>query len=257
MSEFGVMLAAHGAGDGSPANRRVSELATELCRVLGGMEVVVGLRLGSPSFADALAGLACRDVIVVPAMTSDGYFRRAVLPEALEPIARRKQMRLRVTPPLGTHPEIPAIAAEGIRDACDRCDHPIEGATLIVVGHGTRRSARSHEATYGLVEALRQRLRFESVEPAFLDEPPLLENVAQEHLDRPLVVLPFLLGGGGHARVDIPQRVGLDPAECVDTPVRVRDVLLVGPLGDSPRLVALLADLVHKATAESQPCGSL
>lgn len=249
MSGSAVLLAAHGAGDDSPANARLHSLADEVRRTLDDVEVVAGFQLGTPSYADALASISAVDITVVPVMTSDGYFRRVALPQTLRDQPPPSAKRIRITPALGTHPAVPALAADLIRQSARRHDFATAAATLIVVGHGTRRSATSSIATTQLAEALAAELQVIAAVPAFLDQEPLLEDVAAATRDTPVIVFPFLLGGGAHARLDIPERVGLNVDACAAPPVRLpvagRDVLIVPPLGESPRLVALVCELAQ------------
>jgi sirohydrochlorin cobaltochelatase len=284
VSHEALILAAHGAGDGSPANARLLDLGRQLADRGDFAEVVVAFQRGTPSYTAALDSLSAPAVTVVPVMSSDGYFRRCALPAALAQSDRAKTWHLRITPPLGLHPELPAAVLGLIEGACANFAVRSAEAAFIVVGHGTRRNTKSRESTQRLRDALASRLPHRQMTAAFLDEPPMVEDVVAELTGRDseqsesaeraspsrvhavpqdLVIVPFLLGGGHHATTDIPTRLGLAPPQSNGSAVQVDTgayrVLFVPPLLESARLVDLIASLaagpaddLHDLLQESQ-----
>jgi sirohydrochlorin cobaltochelatase len=260
MMRSALILAAHGAGNGSAANRRLSALAQQLAVTTGFDEVAAAFHLGAPTYAEAVDELSATHVVVVPMMTSDGYYRRAVLPRGLSLSRRRDRVRVAITPALGTHPALPGLLARRVRDTLrDLVLEPRETA-VVVVGHGAVRHPRSRAATVALCDALRVRSRCARVEAAFLSDAPRVEDVPRRVASPNLVAIPFLIGGGYHASVDIRQRLEVGPAataapdrasECPAPQAHPtgRRIVLVDPLGDDPEVGELVADLAARGLA--------
>ena len=76
-------------------------------------EVAVAFHQGEPGFDTVLDELAADEVTVVPVLTSAGHYGDVVLPEALARNRRFAEVRLRQTPPVGTHAGIAALVAGG------------------------------------------------------------------------------------------------------------------------------------------------
>lgn len=228
-----LLLAAHGAGDGSAANQRLRELARSLVSCPPFARVTVAFKLGRPGFGEALEALSGR-VVVVPVMTSDGYFARTVLAGAVTQRLRRGDIDPTLTPALGTHPGIEPLAATRVAELVDRRGLDPQATTLLVVGHGTGRSRASAESTRRLAAGLAERRIVSRIEAAFLDDEPPIERVAAATATRHLVALPFLIGGGGHALEDLPRR--LEAARQGGAAV------IAPPLGSDPAIAGLIRD---------------
>jgi hydroxymethylbilane synthase len=210
-----IVLAAHGAGEGSPANALVLEEARRLSGCLrtslGRDAVVPAFRLGTPGFTD-VRGIAGRfPVTVIPMMTSDGYFVREVLPRALADDHGQLPPQLRITRPVGAVRRL----LDRVRDAAVEATVETEASAVLVIGHGTRRSITSAAATESLAGAIRHELRRRgegaAVEAAFLDQAPHIDEVMERLAVGRIVVVPFLIGGGDHHLNDVGHRmVGQD-----------------------------------------------
>jgi sirohydrochlorin cobaltochelatase len=230
-----VLLAAHGAR--GTDNEPVERLARDLRRRHVAGEVATAYHQGGPGFAAALAALAAPRVVVVPVFTSDGHYARVVLPAELRRSPGFRPGRVVITPPLGTHPDLPALVARRLRlEEADLLCQP--GAELAVVGHGTRRHPGSAAATRALAAALARLRVAPRVRAVFLDQDPAVETLGADPAPGPLVVFPFLLGGGDHLASDLPRRLGL----AGHGPGAAR-VALARPLGALPGLAALVAAL--------------
>ncbi len=202
MSNRGTLiLAAHGAGDGSAANSAVLALAESLAAARRDLRVVTAFRMGTPELG-AVLGAAGRDgarAWVLPVMTSDGYFAG----EFLRGLAGDRAV---VLPPIGVDARVTAMCVDLVRERL--AVEGLAGAAVrvLVVGHGTRRSASSGAATEALARAIAAATGA-AAQAAFLDQDPLLEDVAPTLGDADVLVVPFLLGGGGHHLQDIPERL--------------------------------------------------
>ncbi|MCC7291395.1 MAG: hydroxymethylbilane synthase [Phycisphaerales bacterium] len=216
MKRTSLILAAHGGGDGSAANLHIEACARQLAATGRFDEVFAAVRLGSPSWQEALELTEGDEVVVVPFMTSEGYFCRVALPDALGASALKAGRKVRITPPVGTHPGVTAIAAARLSDLVDRYALDPEKTVAILCGHGTPRHPESRRAAVNLALRLARRRLCVSCIPAYLEEDLRIEDAPRRLRGYHLVVLPFLIGGAFHAMHDIPRRLGLAPADAAE-----------------------------------------
>lgn len=250
MSGYTLLLAAHGAGDDSPSNAHVRQLAAALSGEMGAVEIRCAFRKGAPSFDSVLAEVRTERVVVVPLMTSAGYFSTKILPESLRASPFWSVLDISISPPLGMHPRMIDIAEERIAHAAAaHALNPTESAA-IVVGHGTRRHARSRSRTVDVAAALAERNPDWHITSAFIDDAPSLPDVVGTIDRRHLIAVPFLFGGGHHALVDIPRHLGVCPeSRLVGPPHTCRDNgymrICTESVGADPRVPSLVRDLAR------------
>ena len=79
-------------------------------------EVAVAFHQGEPGFDTVLDELSADEVTVVPLLTSAGHYADVVLPEALARNRRFAELRLRQTPPVGTHSGIAPLVARRVTE---------------------------------------------------------------------------------------------------------------------------------------------
>ncbi len=193
----------------------------------------------------ASSGLKGPKVTVVPLMASAGYYCDVVLPRELQKNARWGDFEVEITEPVGTHPQIYRLAQKHLQDHLKRLGLQPTEASLMVVGHGTRRHAQSRRSTESLATELGERLPLAQVVHAFLDEDPGPEEALTSLRKLPVLVLPFLMGAGTHATRDLPRRLLRD------------DVHILSPLGSLPGMdeIVLLragAQIALETRPESQ-----
>lgn len=254
MSAVTIILAAHGSGDGSDANLRVHRLANALTADADASVVLAAFRKGRPSFADALDAVTTPRVVVVPVMTSEGYFTNNVLPAALAESPRFSEFDVCITPPLGMHPRMVDIAGELMADAARRCKLTAAETTVIIVGHGTRQHAGSRSRTDDVAAALGKRNPDWRIAPAFLDESPCLAEIVATQNRRNLIAVPFLIGGGHHATVDIPKQLGIGVDAIAAGAPFVNDEggtirICTSAVGMHARIPSLVRDVARSAVA--------
>lgn len=227
-----ILLAAHGARTGSASNEMIEALARRLRDRRPDTTFQPSFNLGEPRFPDAIPPTG--DVIVVPVMTGRGYFVDERLAEELAKSPHFDAARITITPPVGVVPSIVEdVVARGVSAY-------VTNAVVLVVAHGTTRDLKSREGGEGIAARLRERLPGTDVRAVFLDDAPLLEDVAPTlPADAPIVVVPWLLGGGGHFNDDIRERLG-------DAFARTT---VCRPLGELPSLDDAVLALVADATA--------
>lgn len=203
-----LLLAAHGAGDDSPANELIRELCQKVSNHLPTLPVSPAFNMGSPSFPEVLGTVPESNITLIPVMTGRGWFVDTKLPAEIAKHPRASTCALQFTSPVGCVREVVETAVTRAADAFRAlASRTHQQPQVIVVAHGSSRSPASVSAGRRLARLLRERLGVEQVHAAFLDDQPLLEDVAP-NLPGPLLVLPWLIGGGSHARNDIPERLG-------------------------------------------------
>jgi uroporphyrin-III C-methyltransferase/precorrin-2 dehydrogenase/sirohydrochlorin ferrochelatase len=242
-----LVLAAHGSRRDPAANARIRGLAQAVRERRLFDEVAVAFHQGEPGFDTVLDELRAEAVTVVPVMTSAGHYAEVVLPEALARNRRYGAVRLRVTPPVGSHPGIAPLVARRVSELLR--EHGLErGRTAVLLaGHGTRRHAASRETALQLAETLRRRGVASQVTCGFLDDEPSLAEALDEAPAAGVLVLPFLIGGGSHAAEDVPRALGLDPDDVASPRARPRRRIVVDePVGSLPGIVDLIVDLARR-----------
>jgi uroporphyrin-III C-methyltransferase len=254
MSGRALVLAAHGSRRDPAANANVRRLAELLRGRRLFDEIAVAFHQGEPGFDVVLDELTADEVTVVPFLTSAGHYSEVVLPEALARNRRFAGLRLRQTPPVGTHGGVAPLVARRVTERLR--EHRVERdrVALALVGHGTARHPQSRAATEQLAETLRRRRVAGEVVAAFLDDDPPVE-AAVARLRQPLVlVVPFLIGGGAHALDDIPRLVGLgDAPGARQGRVDGRLILIDEPVGTYPGLAEIVVDLARRHTPPPAP----
>lgn len=245
MMRTALILAAHGSRC-ETANTHVRDLADQV-RVLGLFdEVAVAFHCGEPGFAEVLDQIGAAAITVVPLMTSRGYYSEVVLPRELARSPHTSGRRLRIAPPIGSHPDLARLVAKRIDTLLRDFDLRPQCTNAAIVGHGTPRNPRSRRATEDLAGRLATTAPCRSVGAFFLDESPGVEDVLRGSSDTDVIVIPFLIGGGSHGSMDIPERLGLDakpgvPPTCVC--MRERKIVLDRAVGNDPEIVDAVVSL--------------
>jgi sirohydrochlorin cobaltochelatase len=241
-----VLLVAHGS-DRSPAVAALVRRQAEQLAAWGiGDEVTAAYLRAEPRVEQVLDQLEATRVVVVPLLTSEGYYTQDVLPQALRANRRFEGVRLHVTPPIGRHRGLESLVARRVRRFL------VSGApdaTLLVVGHGTVRHPNSRAATERFAAGVARRVG-RPARTAFLDDTPRLEEVWPETPARPVIVVPFLLGGGAHASQDIMERLGVEAGVAAQwVQAAGRPVLVDWPVGTLDGVVDLVAEWAVKGLA--------
>ena len=242
-----LVLAAHGSATDSTVHGLVEGYVDRLGDLPHFDEVSAAFHLGKPSFAAVLDQLRAHRVIVVPLMTSRGYFSDNVLPKELARNRRWQEVDLVITDPVGTHRDMSSIVLGRVCDCIDRQGFDATETSVILVGHGTPRHAHSSESTLQLADTLRARHSAWDVSPAFLDGVPTVETALANARHDNVVVEPFLIADGLHASQDIPRRLGMEALDGESLPVtqRVgnRTVTCDSAVGADPAILDLITDL--------------
>jgi len=250
-SARGLLLLGHGSDRGPEAARPVRELAGELRGRGAFLQVEVGFWKEEPFMRDALRQFRVPEVAVVPIFTSVGHYTERVIPRELaldDPARRPDGMRVRLCPPVGTHPGMVGVVLERAEGALDREGGDFErdpeagggACALVLVGHGTPRHLDSGGITRGIARMLEARWPHGPVAPAFLDEEPgVAEVIGGLGVDEAIVV-PFFIAEGWHAGVTLPASLGVEQGEGRLGDTRIR---YTPPVGTHPRLAEFVMEL--------------
>ncbi|MGH7654307.1 MAG: CbiX/SirB N-terminal domain-containing protein [Gemmatimonadaceae bacterium] len=237
-----IVLAAHGAGDGSAANALVRSCAQRIEAGTCGVRVTAAFRLGTPTYAAALHDADRRDVLVVPLLTSDGYFARSLRREIRRLSHRAKAPT--VLAPFGTNQRFLQAVADEVAAVARRRAAAEGPKTVVVVAHGTRRCIEGGAAALAVAKAIARRCGL-AAHAAYLEQDPTIEDVVSSvPRDADLLIVPFLLGGGAHAVRDVPSRIA---AAAATRGIPEDRVTLVEPLQGLSALTRLVKDIIDEA----------
>ena len=235
----GLLIVAHGERGGSTENRLAHALARRM-RASGRYAAVeVGFIRSRPRMEEAAARLAALRVTVYPLFMSDGYYVRTAIPERLGLADNGRDAdgrEVRILNPLGADDRLPALIASLARQAAERAGWPGAAAHLLLAAHGSSKSGESAAAARAIARRVEKIADFASVDTAFLEEEPFLDD-ALSGMAGPGVLLGLFAGEGMHAGEDLPAAVARSGRG---------DIALCGPLAGEPTLL----DLIEGALAQ-------
>ncbi len=202
---FALLLAAHGERRAGAGNAGVAGLAARLAAAEVASEVRFGLLKGEPSIGDAVRRLAARDLLVYPLFLSDGYFTQTLLPRRLEQAgAFARDRTVQILPPLGLDPALIGLILDRARAVARTRGWVPARADLVLLAHGSSSNPASRRAAERVVAKIAALGVFARVRPAFLEEPPYLDQTVTH---APAVVIGLFAGEGLHGGGDAPQLV--------------------------------------------------
>ena len=219
-TQCALVLGAHGSLAAPDSNQPLYDLADTISDKEVFTAVTPAFLNGDPLMTDFLEHLPKGDVVIVPAMTSVGYYLQSVIPKRIAENPDHADYRIFISPVVGMHQKIASLAAARIERTMAADSMTADDTTVVLIGHGTRRNANSCKSTYALLDQLKQLRPDLKFEIAFLDQDPEAEAVAQK-IDTPhTVIIPFLISRGPHTTVDIPEAFGLEAGPQVQFPNR-------------------------------------
>lgn len=248
-----LVLAAHGCRKNPSVNAKIRSLACQIGNRVPFGEVVAAFHQGEPGFSEAIQNVSSRHCVVVPLMTSEGYYANEVIPRAINLAKlKRNDLSIELTPPIGMLSNVPIVIANRINELVTRFALSPLATSALIVGHGTKRNPNSRNSTFRLVRQLgEQALKLKSIKAAFIDDEPQLDSVARQSNSQSLLVIPFLISDGPHSRVDIPKALGLSPvsnAFPVIQNLQDQQIVLDRAFGNSDEITSLVTDLAIAAS---------
>ncbi len=207
-----LVVAAHGSNATPWANRSVQRFVDAIRATGIFAETIPAWLQGTMSLADAGQRLNGRPTLVLPFMTARGYYTDTVFPRRLRENIGDGHSEIRFLAPLGEAAGLVALVADRMSALIPAVHPSARKPVVIIVGHGTRKNRNSCRSTVALTRALRQRFAWgnrETIQFAFIDQRPTLEQVATRTRDRDRWIIPLLMGLGPHVTEDLPRRLGL------------------------------------------------
>jgi len=251
MRGVALVLAAHGSRHHPEVNATIDAYAARLGELVGCSSAVAAYHQGNPTFAEVLDGLREERVVVVPLMTSSGYYADEVLPRELRKNRTWNEKQVVVMPPVGTHSGMADLVAGRFKELTESFSLPAQATTLAIIGHGTKRNPRSRLATKSLTKLLSARQTAGEVLEAFIDEEPDVASLMSRSTHDALVVIPFLIGAGPHALGDIPAALSIATAEPMTPPFSAqasgKRLIIDQTIGQHAGILDLAADQARTA----------
>ncbi len=209
-----IVLAAHGSTASEHCNDPLHEMAGAILQRqreqsafwpdLWIEKITPAFLQGEPQMTKVLESLPEGDVIVIPVMTSDGYYLRK-LPEKFASNGNAGKFKFHLSSVFGMHAMIADEMESLVKHHLSSFHLKLEETTVVVVGHGTRRNQTSGESTYRLTNTLANRFPGLNCLAGFLDQDPTAETIAAEITTPNTIILPFLISRGPHITEDVPQ----------------------------------------------------
>lgn len=200
---------------------------------------------------NVLDGIEPGPVVVVPVMTSNGYYLNRVIPGKLAENRNPQRYQWFVSEVAGTHRQIEGAMIERIQNRLADFQMSESQTTLLLVGHGTRRNRNSAKSTFALFEKLKSAFPSLRTRVAFLDQDPELKLVAASVVQGHTLVVPFLVSRGPHMTEDVPNAIGLPSGHDITFPffkeTAGRKVACQMPIGMYPEMADACIELATEA----------
>ncbi|HEY9163581.1 MAG TPA: CbiX/SirB N-terminal domain-containing protein [Magnetovibrio sp.] len=265
-----LLIAAHGSPGSRGGRTSTRKHAQSIANLDLFAEVAAGFLTEKPFAGDVLDGFTAPDVYVVPNMTANGYITTTKLPQALgltgpvtERIGPHGRQRIILTEPVGTHPLVPRIMANRIKNAMQSLNLDAPETTLVVVGHGSTKSRESFAQTEHVADEINELGLEVTTVTAYLEEPTFVKDWTALSDAHTFVFAPFLVSDGFHGSQDIPLAIGFDPADAAfqenlaqgrinETLSQGRRVIYLPPVGDDADMADIVLARVRQAGAVSR-----
>jgi len=273
-SDAALVLIGHGSTANAESGAPVVQHAAELRRRNLFGEVREAFWKQAPRLADVLARLTAQRVFLAPLFISEGFFSEQVIPRALGlrgdglenfgRVLRRGSRTLFYCRPVGTHDSMTGVLLARAREVVERFPFPRapgpEALTLFLAGHGTEQDDNSRKPIERQVEIIRARELYAGVHAVFMEEEPRIGECYRMAQTRNLVVVPFFISDGLHAREDIPVLLGQpervvrqrlesgQPTWLNPTEFKGKRLWYSTSVGSDPRLAEVVLERVREAS---------
>jgi sirohydrochlorin cobaltochelatase len=251
-----LVIVGHGSHLNADSSAPVYRHATAIRRMGVFDEVRECFWKEEPSMREVFDLVEAEDVYVVPLFISEGYFTEEVVPRELglsgpAPSATRKWGKtIRYTPPVGTHPLMPAMIMRRAEEIAGLSSEEARGAGLVIIGHGTERNSNSAEVIYRVSREADAAGVFGHVRTGFLDQAPEVGEVLDGMPERTVVLVPFFVAEGWHTQETIPDDLGINrPAVSPVTEKDGRRIFYAAPMGTFPEVAEIVLQRAREAGA--------
>ncbi len=212
-SETALVVVGHGSAL-TPGSSAPTRAHADLLRKRGLFaEVHAAFWKEAPHLSEILDRVTADKVVVVPNLACPGYITGTVIPHEMGltgPVTERKNKRIRLTDPVGTHPGIAEAVASRVRAVIEESVLPADQVCLLLIGHGSTRNPQSSLRTHAVADELRAMGLAAEVRAAFLEQEPKLEDWRDVITAPNLIALPFMISNGLHGARDVPALLGFD-----------------------------------------------
>lgn len=215
-SDGTLVLVGHGSTINAESSAPVYQHAAELRRRGLFAGVCEAFWKQEPDVRQVLAGLSTPRVFIVPLFISEGYFSTRVIPRALgfddHLTLRTQHSTVYYCKPVGTHESMAGVLLARARGVVRQFPFPrapeSRDTTLFIAGHGTEENENSRKAIDRQVERIRIVDEYAAVHGVFMEEEPRIGRCYELAQTKNVVVVPFFISDGMHAREDIPVLLG-------------------------------------------------
>ncbi|MDX2076796.1 MAG: CbiX/SirB N-terminal domain-containing protein [bacterium] len=204
-----------------------------------------------PSFHTVLKGITANDITLVPLFTAQGYFTQTVIPTEMNlsgAMTIRDGRTIRYAPPPVFHPKLTEIVRARITDAVQQHNLSPQHVAIAIIGHSTRKNAKSRESTENQATLLRNMGIFGDVLTAFLDDDPEISTIYARTSQPTIIAVPLFLAMGSHTTIDVPEALGLSP-NTSSAVINGKKLIYTPAIGEGNDLTDLIIDLARAVDA--------
>ena len=211
-----LVVLGHGTELNEDSAAPVFQHAAELRRRQIFAEVREAFWKQEPQIKKVLAGISAPRVFIAPLFISEGWFASQVIPRELgfagHSALRTPHSALHYCQPVGTHDRMTAVILARAREVVEQFPFPRApkpaDLTLFIAGHGTEKNENSRKPVERQVKLIRAQKIYADVQAIFLEEEPRIADCYALARTKKMIVVPFFISDGLHAREDIPVLLG-------------------------------------------------
>jgi sirohydrochlorin cobaltochelatase len=216
-SDAALVVLGHGSTKNEDSSAPVYQHAAELRRRKIFGDVREAFWKQEPQIQNVLADLSEARVFIAPLFISEGYFSSEVIPRELGFLPEHSKVETRHSTlffcqPVGTHDRMTSVLLSRAREVADKFPFPrapkSQDTTLFIAGHGTEQNENSRKAIDRQVDIIRATNEYADVHAVFMEEDPRIGTCYELAKTRNMIVVPFFISDGMHAREDIPVLLG-------------------------------------------------
>ena len=216
-SDAALVVLGHGSTKNDDSGAPVYQHSAELRRRKIFADVREAFWKQEPQIKNVLANLSNSRIFIAPLFISEGYFSSNAIPQALGFPPGHSTLNHQLSTffycqPIGTHASMTQILLARAREVANKFPFPrapkAQETTLFIAGHGTEQNENSRQAIERQAELIRATNEYTAVHAVFLEEEPRIEKCYELARTKNIIVVPFFISDGMHAREDIPVLLG-------------------------------------------------
>lgn len=249
MSGTGLILAGHGSHVSANTAGIVWGYVDQLRSWGVADEITACFWKEAPAIAQVLDTVEADDVVIAPVFTARGYFTSEVIPTELglaAGSALRNGRRIRLTPPLGEHPQLQSIVERQLAATIARYRLPPGETAAAIIGHGTRRNRQSRDTATYQAQRIRELNWLSEVVDVYLDDEPDIPSIYHTTSAKHIIALPYFLADGAHVRFDVPRALGISDLDG-ENRIHCRSVYYGEPVGADESICRVILDLARES----------